>query len=165
MDGGLRRRRPRGGPELEPLKGPAIEIPADQDQALKERWEAWQRLPFIRGSAPITEFIVWEWLTKKKGLIHGLDFIYQAPFLGGRTMFGGFIIDFYFPSQQMAWNPAGLRYHYTTTEQRGRDRLSKARLASRGILLIFLWEDDLMERPDYVMNAAWRGQQLPGRDV
>ena len=158
-------RKPRGGPELEPLKGPAIEIPGDQKAAQEERWHAWQQLPTIRGSAPITEFIVWEWLVKRKGLQPGVDFIYQAPFLGGRTLFGGFVIDFYFPAQRMAWNPAGLRYHYTTTAQRARDRLAKVAMANRGIMLIYLWEDDLMERPEYVIYQAWQGRQLPGRDV
>lgn len=150
------------GPELKALKGPGKPIPGDQQKELEDKWRAWQATlkGQRKGSASILEYICWAYLTEKKRQKENVDFFYQYPLAGGRTVFGGFVADFYFPVQQMVWNPAGLQFHYTKSRDRANDILSKIVLANRGIKEIFLYEDDLMNRPDFVLSHAWRGEEV-----
>ncbi len=140
-----------------------VELPGSQEKFLEERWRDWQTKEKGKGSASILEFICWEFLVKRKGQREGVDFIYQWALAGGRTQAGGFVADFYFPSKHMVWNPAGLQFHYTATKDRWRDSLSRVVLANRGIKEIFLWETDLLERPNYVLEHAWRGEEVGWR--
>lgn len=141
--------------EYEPLQ-------SEREQT-EERWRRWQASPAAagKGSASILEFLVWEFLTYKKKQIENVDWIYQYPLMGGRTRFGGFVADFYFPMRREVWNPAGLQFHWTDPQDRARDLMAKQVLAGRGIRLLYLWEDDLMNRPDYTLEQAWRGVELP----
>lgn len=148
------------GVTLAPLKGPAIKLPGDQQKALTERWNAWRSRREGSGTGSILEFIVWEYLTKTKKLVPDVDFIYQYPLMGGRTQLGGFVADFYFPVRRMVWNPAGLYFHQTKPEDRARDLLAKTMLAGRGVKVIYLYEDDLLNRPTYTMNRAWEGSEI-----
>ena len=147
----------------EPGQVTEVELPGNAQKYLEERWRAWQAKHVGKGSASILEFIVWEFLVYKKGQREGVDFMYQWNVAGGRTQAGGFVSDFYFPSRHMVWNPAGLQFHYTKTKDRLRDALSAVVLANRGIKEIWLWEDDLLQRPEMVLEAAWRGQQAGWR--
>lgn len=174
-----RLRRPRLGPKLKPKTFPTVlsrAIPkvdlkplgrlATEDERREERWRAWQQSPDAagKGSASMMEFMVWEFLVYKKRQIEGEDFIYQYPLLGGRTQFGGFVADFYFPLRQEVWNPAGLQFHWVDAQHRARDTLAKKILAGRGVKLIYLYEDDMLQRPDYVLNLAWeQSSEVPGR--
>lgn len=149
--------RARYAPEIEKLQP----LPSEA-QLTEERWRRWQESPAAvgKGSASILEFMVWEFLVQKKKQIENVDFIYQYPLLGGRTQFGGFVADFYFPTRQEVWNPAGMQFHWTKTRHRGKDILARALLGGKGIKLIYLWEDDLMNRPAYTLESAWRGEEL-----
>lgn len=117
------------------------------------RYAAWG----LGGSLP--EYIVWEYLVTRKGWRPGIEFVYQASFIGGRTQYGGFVADFLIRPGNMIWNVQGLRYHLTQTKDRAADIVAKAILAGQGYRVLFLWEDDLLERPDYVLEAALRGQE------
>lgn len=139
---------------------PQVDLPGNQKAAQEEAWRAWQAKHPGKGSASILEYICYEFITKKKGLREGVDFMYQWSVAGGRTAAGGFVSDFYFPSRHMVWNPAGLQFHYTKTRDRWKDVLSSVVLANRGIKQIFLWEDDLLQRPEYVLEHAFRGEQV-----
>lgn len=158
--GRLRRIAERAGLELRPLAGPEIPMPPEQDQALADRAAAW--MAAYNGSLP--EFIVYEFLTLKKKQRDGLDFLYQYPVMGGRTSFGGFVLDFWLPLQQMGWNVQGLRWHWSNPDDRARDMIAKQMLSSRGLKIVDLYEDDLLVRPDLVLNMAWRGEQVTGRE-
>ena len=151
---------PRRPPENKLVK---LEPEPTEEQLTEERWRTWQASPAAagKGSASMLEFLVWEFLVKKKKQIEGVDFIYQYPLAGGRTQFGGFVADFYFPVRMEVWNPAGQQFHWTKPRDRARDILSRAVLAGRGIKEIFLWEEDMLTRPDYVLEQAWRGRELP----
>lgn len=142
---------------------PEIELPGSQQKFLEERWRAWQAKEKGKGTASILEFICWEYLVKRKKQREGTDFVYQWSLAGGRTAAGGFVADFYFPAKHMVWNPAGLQFHYTKTKDRWRDTLSRVVLANRGIKEIFLWEEDLLQRPEYTLEHAWRGEQVGWR--
>lgn len=157
---GRKSRAAHGAPELNPLKEAAVPLTSDQTKALEERWRAWQTKVAGNGTASVLEFICYEWLTKRKKMKPDVDFFYQSPMFGGRTIAGGTVVDFYFPARDLAWNPAGLQFHYTSPSDRAKDTLVKAMLAGRGILLIYLYEDDLMQRPEYTMEHALRGEQI-----
>jgi len=152
--GRLRRTFTEKGLTLRPLKGPSIPLPADQDTALEDRANAW--LATHGGS--LLEFIAWDWLVGKKHQIENVDFVMQYPVMGGRTAFGGFISDFYFPGLKMVWNINGLRWHWVNTDDRARMGIAKLLLASRGILSVDLWEDSLLTRADFVLEKAWHGE-------
>ena len=133
-----------------------VDLPQDEQLDELERWKVWEAT--YAGS--FLEFIVWEWLVKVKKQIPEVDFQYQSSFLGGRTQFGGFVADFVFPARRMIWNPAGLRWHHTDPADRARDMISRAILTNRGYLVIFLYEDDLINRRDYTLNKAWDGVEV-----
>ena len=148
---------------LPPTPFKPLEDPPDEDKIREERWRAWQQSPAAKGkgSASMLEYMVWDFLVNKKKQIEDVDFIYQYPLMGGRTQFGGFVADFYFPLRREVWNPAGLEFHWTTAQHRAKDIISRVVLASRGIKEIFLWETDLMNRPEYTLEQAWMGRELP----
>ena len=145
-----------GGRELRPLRGPEIALPGDQEAERQQRWEAFRAMQ----AASYPEFICYEWLIYKKRQIPNVDFIFQSPIFGGRTEFGGFVLDFYFPDREMAWFIQGLRFHFTKTTDRARDFLAKAAVAAKGIIVVELFEDDILMREDYTLGHAWQGQQV-----
>ena len=139
------------GRELRPLAGPEIPIPGNQDDDLLAEFEEW-RLG-TNGSLP--EYITWKFLVEQKKQRPGMDFVFQWPLLGGRTRFGGFILDYYFPLRGEGWRVQGERFHREKPADRAKDALSKVILTKRGLKVIDLWEDDLLTRPDFVLNLAW----------
>lgn len=152
----------RRGVELRPLAGPEIPVPEEQEEAFLARYELWRTA--TGGSLP--EFIVWEFLTLNKKLQPDFDFVFQAPFLGGRTLFGGFIADFYFPNRQEVWMVQGIRWHLEQPADRAKTAIAKAQLAAQGFKALELWEDDLLERPDFVLNLAWdRSEDVAERKI
>ena len=134
-----------------PTFGEEFPIEEEQDIAFLERFEGWSST--TGGSLP--EFICWEFLTIEKRQIPGEDFIFQHPVLGGRTRFGGFILDFFFNMRQEGWRINGERFHLTKPEDRARDQIARTQLSARGLNIIDLWEDDLIVRGDFVLNLAW----------
>ena len=130
---------------------PEIENPAEQEIAFLARFDAWRSQ--TNGSLP--EFIVWEFLTIEKKQIPGFDFVFQHPVLGGRTQFGGYILDYFFQMRMEGWRIQGERFHLEKPRDRARDQIAKAQLSARGLRILDLWEDDLMTRPDFVLNLAW----------
>ena len=153
-------RAPGNTPVVRKEPAPSIKLPEELEATRSARWEIWRKRAAGYGTGSILEFICWEWLTLKKKQVPDVDFIYQYPLLGGRTQFGGFVADFYFPVQRMVWNPAGLQFHQVNTKDRARDMLAKAQLAGKGVKLIFLWEDDLLQREEYTLQKAWKGEQI-----
>ena len=148
-----------GGLEIRPLAGPDIPIPANEDEDLIRRYELWH----ARTNGSLPEFIVYEFLVFKKKQIENVDFIFQHPLLGGRTEFGGFVLDFFFPLRSEGWRVMGERYHLLQPADRARDLIAEGILESRGIQVIDLWEQDLLVRADYVLELAWRGQEVVER--
>ena len=86
----------------------------------------------------------------------GEDFTYQYPLDGGRLSTGGVIIDFLFYNPpNLAVNVQGIYYHYELgAETIGRDRIVREQLASQGITLIFVDEDDLLQDPTGITQDA-----------
>ena len=148
----LRRRAfQRAGRKLHPLAGPEIPITGDQDVDKLQRYQAWRAI--YNGSLP--EFIVWEFLVFKKKQIPGVSFVFQHPVFGGRTRFGGFLLDYFFPVRNEGWRIQGERFHLLAPQSRAKDRVSKTILENRGIKILDLWETDLLTRPDFVLELAF----------
>lgn len=141
----------REGVELRPLAGPEIPIVEEQEEALLARFESWRAE--TNGSLP--EFIVWEFLTINKKQVPGVDFIYQHSLFGGRTRFGGYVLDYFLPLRREGWNVQGERYHLEAPQSRARDAIMKAQLTAEGMKVIRLYEGDLLTRPDFVLTLAW----------
>lgn len=136
---------------LRPLAGPEIPIPPEQDEALLARYEGWKTQ--WNGSLP--EFIVFEFLVITKKQKPHVDFYFQHPVFGGRTRFGGYVLDFFLTHRMEGWRVMGERWHLEKPEDRARDAIMKTQLTSDGIKVIDLWEDDLLTRRDFVLNLAW----------
>ena len=86
----------------------------------------------------------------------GADFIYQSPLMGGRLDKGGWVIDFVFNNPPgLAVNVQGIYYHYELgADNKARDIFAREALASQGVTLIFVDEDDLEQDPRGVTEAA-----------
>lgn len=157
-----RRRRAfeRAGREITPLAGPDIPISDPQEEQFEARYQSWRQV--YNGSKP--EFIVFEWLVTRKKLVEGVEFVFQHSLLGGRTRFGGFIMDFYFPTKNVVWRVNGERFHLDKPESRARDAIAAAIMVGKGLKLVDLWEDDILSRPEFVLNLAFdRDASVPGR--
>ena len=150
--------------ELRPLTGPAIDIPAEQDEELQARFEAFKA--GLGQLISLPEFIAFEFLLYKKQQIENVDFTFQSPILGGRTEFGGFVLDFFIIGPRYGWRIQGERWHLLQPASRARDDVARALLESDGIRVIDLWEDDVITRSDFVLEKAWMGEQVKNvRDV
>lgn len=139
------------------VRVPRSTVPATENAAFMARYAAWQASGYPQGS--MLEYLVWEYLVTKKAMKPGVDFVYQSPVLGGRTQFGGFVVDF-FVRPNLALQPQGEHWHLASPSDRARLRLESSILAGRGIKAIYLWESDLLARSDYAIERALNGQQL-----
>ena len=108
------------------------------------------------GSGP--EYLCWQALLSL-GLCPGIDFQYQSQLAGGRVDKGGRVIDFLiFNPPDIAINVQGLFYHYEKgSAVRQSDILTRAYLASLGIKLIFIDEDDLIDNARRIVQDALVG--------
>jgi hypothetical protein len=90
------------------------------------------------------------------GKVVDTDFTYQSSLMGGRLDKGGSVIDFMFKNPpDLAINVQGNYYHYGMgVETKTRDLLARVQLATMGIILIFVDEDQLEENPVYYMREA-----------
>ncbi|KKN83861.1 hypothetical protein LCGC14_0295140 [marine sediment metagenome] len=141
----------REGRELRPLSGSGFPIPPEQEEALLQRFEVWK----AKWNGSLPEFIVWEFLTIDKKQIPDVDFLFQHGIFGGRTRFGGYILDYFLERRLEGWRVMGERFHLEQPEDRARDFIMKTQLMSQGIKVIDLWETDLLTRRDFVLSLAW----------
>lgn len=155
------RRFEAAGLELRPLRGPTIPVPGEQDEELQRRFEEWKaEHGYTQASLP--EFIAWEFLVYRKKQVEGVDFLFQSPYFGGRTEFGGFVLDFYLVIQKYAWRIQGERFHIFFPRDRARDLIARAQLEGEGITVIDIFENDVLVRPDFILELAWNGQEAQG---
>jgi very-short-patch-repair endonuclease len=123
-----------------------------------DRYAAWKALP-QHAAASIPEFIVYDYLTRRKKWTEGNEFVYQYALVGGRTLYGGYVGDFFIRSTNAVWNIQGLRFHLLNVKDRAKVELQKMDLTKRGFKVLSLWEDDLLERPEYTIEAALNDQE------
>ena len=89
----------------------------------------------------------------------GVDFTFQSKHFGGRVDKGGRILDFEIYEPPLGINVQGVYYHY----EKGSaiiqsDIQTRAFLASMGITLIFIDEDDALEDAGYYVREALQGK-------
>jgi len=108
------------------------------------------------GSGP--EYLCWQALLKL-GLKPDIDFSYQSQLAGGRQTRGGRVVDFeIYNPPDIAINVQGLFFHYEKgTAVRQSDILTREYLATLGIKLIFVDEDDLIENARAIVADALAG--------
>ena len=125
---------------------------AEEDE-FERRFALWGR-----GSRP--EFVAWEWLTIRKRQKEGIDFDFTSSMFGGRTIFGGMVVDFYLFAKDMVWRVQGEYFHLVQPENRAKDRLDRQRLVGQNLIVVDLYAQDLLQRPTFVLEKAWRGDQV-----
>lgn len=152
----------RGGVSFRPLAGPDIAIPlgSDADEEREQFYLHWRDTGEYEGvqysaNGSLPEFVTLQYLVDKRKQQPGIDFQYQSDFAGGRTQFGGFVLDFYFPIRAEAWRIQGNFFHQLQAADRARDKIGRLLLTDRGLKVLDLWEDDLLTRPDFVLDLAW----------
>ena len=108
------------------------------------------------GSGP--EYLCWQALLKL-GLKPNIDFSYQSQMAGGRLDKGGRVIDFeIYNPPNVAINVQGVFYHYEKgAAVRQSDMLTREYLATLGIKLIFIDEDDLIDNARAIVGDALAG--------
>ena len=117
-----------------------------------------QRLP----AATTPELITYVWLTER-----AIDFQFQVEAAGGRSQTGGSVIDFVVRyGKDWAIRVQGDYYH-NRQEQVGLDEIRKKNLIGSyagkyqidGV--VDVWESDIYQDRDNVLNLALSGYQLP----
>lgn len=90
-----------------------------------------------------------------------INYTFQKSFLGGRTVRGGLVSDFYLPSYSMIISVLGTYWH-SSPQVRARDLLQRISILSQGIMTIFIREADVMKRARYFVSEAIKGNDLSG---
>ena len=108
------------------------------------------------GSGP--EYLCWQALLKL-GLKPNIDFSYQSQMAGGRQEKGGRVIDFeIYTPPNISINVQGVFYHYEKgAAVRQSDIMTRQYLATLGIKLIFVDEDDLIDNARAIVGDALQG--------
>ena len=108
------------------------------------------------GSGP--EYLCWQALLKL-GLKPNIDFSYQSQMAGGRLDKGGRVIDFeIYNPPNISINVQGVFYHYEKgAAVRQSDIMTRQFLATLGIKLIFVDEDDLIDNARAIVGDALAG--------
>lgn len=109
-------------------------------------------------TATLPEWRVYWWLSKEK-----IQFDFQSSLMGGRLDKGGLVIDFLLPDRfppGLVLNVQGFFWHRYTTNDRMADILTKVRLQEQGYTVVYMAEEDILDRLDTVMKAALTGRQL-----
>lgn len=98
------------------------------------------------------------WALMRLGQKPGVDFVYQAPWFGGRLTKGGQVADFVLLRLHLILQVQGVFWHY----QRGRwktaiDVVQRAQMQGRGYRVISLDADALAADPIALVRDALRG--------
>jgi very-short-patch-repair endonuclease len=130
--------RPVGGTAVYKPVQPAGDIPP----SIRER--------FPNMTKP--EWAVW-WGLVKNGKIPDEDFVYQNVLMGIGVSYYS-TVDFLLQKEHLALEVQGVYWHYMEAEREFRDIERFQQLASYGIYLIFIDEEDALERPEYIVREA-----------
>lgn len=110
------------------------------------------------------EWWVYQWIIRR-GLILGIDFLYQSEVFGGRVPFGA-IVDFWFPrygQHGMVWRLQGYYWHYRVgREALQRDLNSRIRLEASGTHVVDILDLDIEdpENRERILSAAIDGLEM-----
>lgn len=133
-----------------------VVVPPYEENVFEEKYQAWLR----SGGGNRAEFTVWLFLTEKKKLQPGRDFIFQASQMGGRTFRGGVVSDFVIPNRFLVWRVQGETFHIIDPDVRAKDALQKVALEQQGWRVVDIFTRDLAQQRTRVLEAAWEGVQV-----
>lgn len=148
---------PRGGAPVSRFKSPAT---------TNTRQVAFERFKRTRyGAATYPEWLVYDWLVRQRYEEYR-DFYYQVPLGGGRTVKGGFVIDFIFgPSISgrrlpvEVWNT---QFHTGAVfgdpvRQKVVDKIKREMMERIFGMSVYIWEPDLLGNVERTMRLAVQG--------
>ena len=92
----------------------------------------------------LPERMLYKWLVSKGHMKEGVDFIFQSSQQGGRTEFGGLVVDFLFPVLKMAIQVQGEAWH-TDFAREKKDLEQKQILEAMGFQVYLIHEDDIYD--------------------
>lgn len=154
---------------LEPLK--AITRPEPPFQGKEPSYQedpGYLAFQAEHGLATYPEYLVYWWLTTKRGYEEFRDFWYQVSFGGGRQERGGMIADFVLSesitSRRTVLEVMGQAFHtrpvYRAAETLAMDVMRKAIYESLGFEYVRVLDTDLVDRLDYTMSRAILGIEI-----
>ena len=117
------------------------------------------------GSAP--EWMVY-WAFTQIGYQPGRDFQYQSAQDGGRLTYGGNVLDFFVPDQNLAINVQSTYYHYAQVSTIVHDRFVQSSILRAGMSIIYIDEEDARKDPIFYVKEAIAGKdysRMTGRNV
>lgn len=123
----------------------------------EEEYQQW----YVRYGGTRPEWLVWRYLVKRKKMQEGSDFIYQSPRNGGRSVFGGSVVDFEITGARLFWRVQGERFH-SSPDEFAHDQIQRLLLNRNGWKVIDLWAEDIASATSRVIEAALNGQELAG---
>jgi very-short-patch-repair endonuclease len=115
--------------------------------------------PDFDGSEP--EFFIFRAL-ERRGMVRGVDFVFQSSFLGGRTRRGGVDVDFLIFSPRLGIEVQSAFFHTRTSTQRANDNLRRLALEGQGLRVEFIDENEARNRPDEAVFEALAGTRGRG---
>jgi len=131
---------------------------------VRERaWREWQKRRAPNG--PYPEFVAYDWL-EHQGFEEFRDFYYQVPIGGGRTVRGGFVIDFVFKPSiagvETAAEVYGSAFHTApvfgnAAEIKGVDRIKRDMMERNFSAVVYISEAVLLSNPTRAMTLGLMG--------
>ena len=157
----------RGSSTSSPLRFPKV------DRITQESFQPYPPPSGKMIGRPITEWVVYDDLTRRRNFREGYDFLYQVaiPAPGLLRSRGFNRADFWILPSGRNGSPGGAfarglilnPYSTFTHPEPSKDRLERAILASALFLEIYLEETALLASPHYLVGMALRGVDLSGR--
>ncbi|MFA5937266.1 MAG: hypothetical protein WC822_05335 [Candidatus Paceibacterota bacterium] len=86
----------------------------------------------------------------------GIVFEFQSKMMGGRTVRGGVVADFYIPEYALVIACQG-EYWHSSPDRMAQDAMQRVSLESSGIKVIYIDALDALRNPTYYCQEALRG--------
>lgn len=144
-------RRVRAFPQAprEIIKLPTAE--EDWEQEYQSWYSTW------RGTRP--EYIVFDYLSRRRKYQYGIDFAFQSSFQGGRQRLGGSVVDFEVYRDRVFIRVQGERFHLGP-EKIAQDTLQAVSIMRLGWPVVDVWAEQVTAAPRTVIEAALNGITL-----
>ncbi len=137
---------------------PGVQVPEPPTEDTQEvKFNEWAAI--YGGTFP--EWLVFDYLVEEVGLVVDVDFIFQSSQQGGRMISGGSVVDFEVRSHQVFIRVQGEFFHVGDPTIEGRDIMGKLAIESAtGWPVVDVYENDLYEKRNYVVQQALLGRQI-----
>lgn len=132
-------------PKVEPA------VPADVEG--DEEFLAWRRE--FNGSYP--EYLVFRQL-ERMGYVFGVDFLFQANEMGGRSRLGGAVVDFELIYLRIAGRVQGEFWHLQSAAVREHDAIQKLTLEGARWVVVDMLATEVIERTHRIVTLFTQGR-------